>query len=72
MRLYIPLFSRQSITELLSFSRVEEDRNRVHADIQQMLVEKEQVRQRCIQLENERKQAEVSLFHMSKWHKDCY
>lgn len=71
MRFYILILSRQSVAKSLSFSRVEEDRNRVHADIQQMLAEKEQVRQRCIQLEDERKQAEVSLFRMSEWQKDC-
>ena len=41
---------------------MEEERNKVHADIQQMLAEKEQVRQRCTQLENERKQAEARFF----------
>jgi hypothetical protein len=61
VRLRIPFFSRRSAADPSSFSRVEEERNRVHADIQQMLAERDQVRQRCTQLENERKQAEVSL-----------
>ncbi|GAA5952187.1 hypothetical protein JCM8115_003527 [Rhodotorula mucilaginosa] len=48
---------QRDLTEIIR--RVEEERNRVHADIQQMLAERDQVRQRCTQLENERKQAEA-------------
>ncbi|GAA5986925.1 hypothetical protein JCM10908_000953 [Rhodotorula pacifica] len=40
--------------------RVEEDRSRVLADLQQMQAEKEQIRQRGTQIENDRRQAEAA------------
>ncbi|GAA5878546.1 hypothetical protein JCM3774_000102 [Rhodotorula dairenensis] len=47
---------QRDLTEIIR--RVEEDRNRVRADIERMLVERDEIARRCAQLENDRKAAE--------------
>lgn len=53
------LLACRMVTKHRPSSRAEEECSKVRADIERMIVERDEIARRCTQLENDRKAAEV-------------